>query len=275
MAVARRELLGLWRPMRVDIAAAHELVALHLEKIGEIAADFDLEVKADATVAVVGDVDVLMHADVDAPPEQQTQRLGLDLALRGRHIGIGAIDARARRREVRSIQQVPWRAVDEDAPDADEPRVEEEKPFLSIGCDLPVGLAHHHRIAFMHGELRRADLDFETHRGRPLAERELASAARRASCQPSTNKRRAGDVIRRVGGEPHGRARDVVGLADALVGHERHEIGVGRGRRPSLRVDRRADRARRDAVDADAMGRELLGDRAHHHHDSALWRRRN
>src|SRR5919106_1008021 len=86
-------------------------------------------------------------------------------------------------------------------------------------------------------------------------------------------QRRAGDVVGLVRGQPHGRPRDVLGLADALVGDELQELGVGLGRLPRLAVDRRADRARADAVDPDAVRRDLLGDRLHHQHDAALGRR--
>src|SRR5438270_11242978 len=53
------------------------------------------------------------------------------------------------------------------------------------------------------------------------------------------------DVIAVVGGEPHRGARDVLGLANALVGHEPHQRLVGFRSRPCVRVDRRACRARR------------------------------
>src|SRR5438874_6860174 len=78
------------------------------------------------------------------------------------------------------------------------------------------------------------------------------------------------DVIAVVRSEPHRGARNVLGLADALVGHEPHQRLVRFRSGPCVRVDRRACRARREAVDADAARRQLLRDRLHQHHHAAL-----
>jgi transposase len=64
--------------------------------------------------------------------------------------------------------------------------------------------------------------------------------------------------------------RDILRLADAPVRHELHQAGIGLRRLPSGGVDRGSHRSRRDAVDANAVGRDLLGEAAHHHHDAAL-----
>src|SRR6266545_1655212 len=80
----------------------------------------------------------------------------------------------------------------------------------------------------------------------------------------------AGDVVRVIGGEPDGGAGDVVDLADALVRHQLHQLGVGLDRAPRLHIDRRADGAGADGVDADAPGGDFLGDALHHQRDPAL-----
>src|ERR671918_1482500 len=82
----------------------------------------------------------------------------------------------------------------------------------------------------------------------------------------------AGDVVGLVGGEPGDHPADVLDLANALVGHELHQLGIGLGRVPGGGVDRGADRARAHAVDPDAMRGDLLGDRLHHQHHAALGR---
>ena len=82
--------------------------------------------------------------------------------------------------------------------------------------------------------------------------------------------RRAGHVIGMVRAEPDRGLGDVVRLPDPLVGHESHEIAIGLRRVPGRRVDRRADRARTDPVDADAMRCELLGHGLHEKFDAAL-----
>src|SRR5215467_5330941 len=40
-------------------------------------------------------------------------------------------------------------------------------------------------------------------------------------------QRRANDIIGIVGREPHDRPRDILGLADPLVGHQGHQLVVG------------------------------------------------
>src|SRR6516162_623007 len=51
-------------------------------------------------------------------------------------------------------------------------------------------------------------------------------------------QRRADDIIGIVGSEPHDRPRDILGLADPLVGHQGHQLGVGRFCTPGRGIDR-------------------------------------
>src|SRR5215471_3595825 len=68
-------------------------------------------------------------------------------------------------------------------------------------------------------------------------------------------QRRADDIIGIVGSEPHDRPRDILGLANPLVWHQGHQLGVGLFCAPGRGVDRCPNRARRDAVDPDPAGR--------------------
>src|SRR5919106_1294399 len=93
----------------------------------------------------------------------------------------------------------------------------------------------------------------------------------RIECHPAVDEDAgAGDVIGLIRGQPRDHAADVLDLADPLVRHELHEVGIGLGRAPGGGVDRRADRARAHAVDPDAVRRDLLGDRLHHQHHAAF-----
>src|SRR5206468_2110970 len=82
--------------------------------------------------------------------------------------------------------------------------------------------------------------------------------------------RRTVDVVGIVGSQPHRGAPDVVGFANALVRNQLHQLPIRFGCAPGLHVDRRADGAGGDAVDADAMRRDLLGDALHHQHHASF-----
>src|SRR6266702_2377537 len=70
--------------------------------------------------------------------------------------------------------------------------------------------------------------------------------------------------------QPHGRAADFVGFADALVGNEPQQLAVGLRGPPRFHVDGRADGARTDAVHADTIRRYFLRQALHHQHDPAF-----
>src|SRR6185312_16934137 len=94
----------------------------------------------------------------------------------------------------------------------------------------------------------------------------LAAVAWRRGAIPSASRLEAGierhaavdeqadavHVVRVVRRDPHGGAADLVGFADPLVRNELHQLVVGFGRIPGLHVDRRADRAGANGIDANA-----------------------
>ena len=69
MSVCGRQFLGGCGPIAPDLAPPNDLVSLDLKEVGEIAADRYFEIEADSLRAVVGDVDVFMHAAVDVTAE--------------------------------------------------------------------------------------------------------------------------------------------------------------------------------------------------------------
>src|SRR5215469_14326010 len=76
------------------------------------------------------------------------------------------------------------------------------------------------------------------------------------------------DVIGLIGSQEHRNSPDVVWLADAFVGNQRHERFIRLWGRPCARINRCPNCARANAVDTDTIWSDLLGDALHHQHDS-------
>ena len=62
VAVCGTQLLMRIGPLGVDAATPDDASRLHLEHVGEIAAESDLQIEADVLAAMVGDVEVFVHA---------------------------------------------------------------------------------------------------------------------------------------------------------------------------------------------------------------------
>ena len=60
-------------PLRGDPAAAHDAARLHLEDVGKVAAERDLELERYRLHAVVDDVKILVHAAADRPADGEAQ----------------------------------------------------------------------------------------------------------------------------------------------------------------------------------------------------------
>src|SRR6185437_16656040 len=73
VAVGDAKDLSLRRPGGDDAAAAHDVVALHLEDVGEISPDRDLEVETNRLLAVGGDVEVFVQAAINMTTDDETQ----------------------------------------------------------------------------------------------------------------------------------------------------------------------------------------------------------
>ena len=73
MRYVRAQFLLLVGPLRGDAAATDDAFGLHFEDIGEVAADGDLQVEADRLAAVVGDVEVFVHAAANGAAEHEAQ----------------------------------------------------------------------------------------------------------------------------------------------------------------------------------------------------------
>ncbi len=93
VAIDRPQLLLPLRPFRGDPSAPHDVTGLHLEDIGEVAAQRDLELKAYPLHAVVRDVEVLVHAAADRSADDEAERARQDDAVSGVNLSIGKICA--------------------------------------------------------------------------------------------------------------------------------------------------------------------------------------
>jgi hypothetical protein len=78
------------------VTAPDDAAALHLEDVGEVAAKRDLEVEANRLAAVIGDVDVLVHAAADVAAEREAEDARLDRSALGEEGAVGLEDTRCR-----------------------------------------------------------------------------------------------------------------------------------------------------------------------------------
>src|SRR5262245_54768216 len=88
------------------------------------------------------------------------------------------------------IKQSPGLAIGVDGPTADDACVEEVEALLARPVDLPIWLAHQHRLPLMDGDLVRTDLNLERHKvlsrlsrrgiGRPVKSRQSGQSKRLA-----------------------------------------------------------------------------------------------
>ena len=65
VAIGGAQMLVCFGPLRGDPATAHNVARLHLENVGKIASQRDLELKSHRLHAVVDDVEILVHAAAD------------------------------------------------------------------------------------------------------------------------------------------------------------------------------------------------------------------
>src|SRR6516164_7208857 len=82
------------RPFGGDLAAAYDLARLHLENIGKVASQRDFELKAHRLQAVVGDIEILVHAADDRSADREADGAWRDRTVFGENGFIGEEDAR-------------------------------------------------------------------------------------------------------------------------------------------------------------------------------------
>ena len=163
VAIGRAQLLVLIRPVGGDAAAADDAVQLHLEHIGEVGADGDLQVEPHRPAAMVGDVEVLVHAAAEFAADDQTQGARLHRAILAEEGSVGEVDAGGVGGDGAAVQQVPRLAVGRDRHGGDHAGVEEIQALVRRPIHLAVRIGDQHGLRVVDGDLRRADFDLERH----------------------------------------------------------------------------------------------------------------
>ena len=92
--VRRAQLAPLLVPDRTQFATLQQALGAHLEDIGEVRMELQLEYHVDRLAAVVGEVEVLVDALADGALDGEAERVGGDVGLDGVDRRIGEMDAR-------------------------------------------------------------------------------------------------------------------------------------------------------------------------------------
>src|SRR5215472_8910451 len=180
VAVGRMQPLRGFGPLRCDPASAHDATRLYLKDICKITAERDLELEPYRLQAVVGDVEIFVHAASDRSADREAQRARRNRAVFGEQRPIGEKDARRVVADGAAVQQFPGFAVGGDGPTADHPRIEEVETLFARPVDLPVLFTDQHRLALVDGDLRWADLNLDRHAALRLSR--CGMFARREAC---------------------------------------------------------------------------------------------
>jgi hypothetical protein len=123
VAIGGAQMLVCFGPLRGDPATAHDLARFHLENIGKVAAQRDLELEGYRLHAIVDDVEILVHAAADRPAEGEAQGARRDRAVFGEDRPIGQRDARCVVADGAAVQQFPEFAIRINPPTADNARI--------------------------------------------------------------------------------------------------------------------------------------------------------
>src|ERR1700693_1066959 len=93
IAIGHSKYFPLGRPRGDDVATPHDIVALHLENVGEVGAHRDLQVETKWLLAVVGDLDVFVQSAIDLTADHQAQGACRDRPVFGFESAVGEEDA--------------------------------------------------------------------------------------------------------------------------------------------------------------------------------------
>src|SRR5882757_5016537 len=93
VAIGHPKYFPLGRPRGDDAATPHDVVALHLENVGEIGAHRDLQVETNWLLGVVGDLDVFVQSAIDLTADHQTQGARRARPVFGFESAVGQEDA--------------------------------------------------------------------------------------------------------------------------------------------------------------------------------------
>lgn len=113
-------------PFGSNPSAAHDSIRFHLEKIGEVAADRNFELKLYWFHAVVGDINVLVHTASDPPADGEAERARRYRVIFRREGAIGKKNSCGVVSDGAAIKQYPGFTICIDGRAADNPSVTEK-----------------------------------------------------------------------------------------------------------------------------------------------------
>ena len=135
--VARLQLVPRGAPFLHDVTSANEPMLAHLEEIGEIGPQGDLEVERDRPEAVVGQVDVLVEPIAYRSGHDEREAPLRDLTIFGRDRRVGQVHARGEVRSDAGGQTVPAETVGENRIVAHVPSVVSEQASFAARAISP------------------------------------------------------------------------------------------------------------------------------------------
>ena len=164
VAIGCVKLLVCLQPFGCDPPPAYNVARFHLEEIREVATDGDLKLKFYRLHAVIGDVEIFMHAALDPSADGEAERARRNGAVFRRERMVGKEDARRVIGDSSAVQQFPRFSISVDGPTADNARIEEVEPTFAWPIDLSVWLTNQDGLALVDGDLRWTDLNLKRHR---------------------------------------------------------------------------------------------------------------
>jgi hypothetical protein len=163
VAIGCVKLLVCLRPFGCDPPPAYNVARLHLEEIREVATDGDFKLKFYRLHAVIGNVEIFVHAARNPSADGKAERTRRNDTRFRRERTVRKEDARCVIGDGAAIQQLPRFSIGVDGPTADDARIEEIKTPFTWPIDLSVGIANQDGLPLVDGDLRRTNLNHERH----------------------------------------------------------------------------------------------------------------
>jgi len=161
--VCRSQLAIRSEPLRLHRAAPNDVTLFHIEDVGEVGMDLDLNGQPNGAAAVVDDVVVLVDAALDGPVKPHGERPRFHRPQGVQEAVVRELEAGRERLDRRRVQQDRSAPVDEKAVAGNEPRVAGEEATLEPVDNSGVRLADQHAIIAIDRDDAGSDLDLEGH----------------------------------------------------------------------------------------------------------------
>src|SRR5208337_5235940 len=147
VTIFRAQFLFCIGPFSCDASAAYDAARFDLEDIGKVGAHGDLKLEAHRLYAVVGDVDVLVHAVRNGPAHDEAESARRDRAILCQEGAVRQIDGRGVVGRGAAVQEIPGLAISINRPAAQYTGVEKVKAALTGPVDLGIGFGDEHRLS--------------------------------------------------------------------------------------------------------------------------------